>query len=492
MYPKLRLLTCLLLSCIVHYIANAQNAVEKIKYELEAGTYLSTTSSNAFWIRSNQYGEVPLESQGFTLRGQAKKEYDPLVSAKSGRKKFAYGYAVRAVINAGKKNQLLLSEAYGKLRYGAFEFSAGRRREIVGLLDSTLSAGSYIWSGNALPVPKVQISIPNFTPILKNGLIAIKGNYAHGWLGSDDSIKNYFLHQKSLYVRIGKPAWRFKLYGGFNHQVQWGGSLANPRFSNGKVITQFGTDWQTYLFVVSAKSLYSADTLDIQNNTASAEGGNRVGNHLGTIDIGIDYENDYSKWFIYKQSIYEAGALFYLNNIADGLHGISYSRKNATSGILRVVVEYLQTSNQGGLYTSGRSTIPQLRGAENYFNNGRYIDGWVYKRQTIGTPFIMPLRYTTGLPQTLDKNPNRIVNNRVNAVIVSAESRVKQVGLVTRISVSHNLGNYDIPLDITQTSLQQQVLFPVKNYLFTTVLAYDNAGVLKQNFGLNFLVKRTF
>ena len=31
-----------------------------------------------------------------------------------------------------------------------------------------------------------------------------------------------YLHQKSLYGRFGKPGWKLKLYGGFNHQVLWG------------------------------------------------------------------------------------------------------------------------------------------------------------------------------------------------------------------------------------------------------------------------------
>ncbi len=479
---------CLLMSQITY----AQTVRQKIRYEVEAGTYLSTTESNPFWIRSNQYGEVPLESNGFTLRAQAKKEYEPLIYRKKGTGKFSYGYGIRAVLNAGKVNQVLLAELYGKVRYGAFEFSAGRRREVIGLVDSSLSAGSYIWSGNALPMPKVELSIPNFTPILKNGLIAVKGNYAHGWFGTDDSVKNYYLHQKSLYVRLGKPSWRFKFYGGFNHQVQWGGSLLYPRVSNGKIITEYGTDWESYLFVVSGKSLYTLDTLVIQNGSASAEGGNRVGNHLGTIDVGLEYETDQYKWFIYKQSIYEAGALFYLNNISDGLHGLSFTRKQASSGVLKIIIEYLQTSNQGGPFTSARSTIAQLRGAEDYFNNGRYIDGWVYKGQTIGTPFIMPLRYTTGLPQTLDKNPNRIVNNRVNAVTIGVKSRIRQIDLLTRLSFSHNLGNYNIPLDYTQTSIQQQISAPVKRYTFTANLAYDNAGVLKENVGLSLLVKRSF
>ncbi|SOD81300.1 capsule assembly Wzi family protein [Spirosoma fluviale] len=470
-------------------VARAQAVVKGVAYTVEAGTFLATDASNPFWVRSNQYGEIPLGAQGFTIRGQAKKEYSTLA-----RKKFSYGYGLRAVMNVGTTNQFLVSEAYAKVRYGAFELYAGRRRETQGLVDSVLSAGSYIWSGNALPMPKLQISIPAYTPILKNGLLAIKGNFAHGWFGTGDSVKNYFLHQKSLYVRIGKPNWRFKIHGGFNHQVQWGGAVLYPRYEGSQRITNFGSDLQTYGYVVLGRSLYADDSLVVQNGQASAEGGNRVGNHLGTVDLGLEYEDDQNKWFLYRQSIYEAGALFRLNNIADGLTGLSFSRKQASQGVLRVVLEYLHTSSQGGPYLSNRSTIEQLRGAEDYFNNGRYIDGWVYRGQTIGTPFIMPLRYTTGLSQNLDKNTNLIVNNRVNAVTLSVMSRIRLVDLLTRISVSENFGKYSTPLPsgVGQTSVQQQVSVPFKKYTFITTLAYDNAGVLKQNLGLSFLVRQTF
>ncbi len=472
----------------------AQTTGKKTEYRVEAGLFSATAGTNPFWVRSNQNGEVPLESSGFTVRAALQRDYAPRADTK-----FSYGYGVRGVVNAGKTNQFLLSEAYGKIRFGAFELSAGRRREVMGLVDSVLSSGSYVWSGNALPMPKIQLSIPEYTPVLKNGLIAIKGNYAHGWFGTGDSVANYYLHQKSFSVRLGKPDWRFKIHAGFNHQVQWGGTVLYPRFDSGVRITQFGTDWQSYLFVVTGKSLYAdkslfaLDTLTITNNAASAEGGNRVGNHLGTVDFGVEYEDEHNRWFFYRQSIYEAGALFRLNNIADGLTGLSLNRKHVKQGIQRVVLEYLHTSSQGGPLSSSRAgTIPQLRGYEDYFNNGRYIDGWVYNHQTIGTPFIMPLAYTTGLPQNLAKNPYYIVNNRVNALTLGVKSRYGPLDLVTRLSVSNNLGNYTTPLAYTQLSVQQQIMVTMNDYQLTANVGYDGAGVLKQNVGVSLLASRSF
>lgn len=488
----------------------SQNGLKGTRYSLEAGAFVSTASSTPFWLRSNQYGEVPVDGQTFSLRGEAWKDYDSLPLTQT-KKKVMFGYGVRGVANIGKSNQFLFSEWYGKARYGAFEFYAGRRREIVGLTDSTLSMGSYSWSGNALPMPKLQIALVNYTPILKNGLIAVKGNFAHGWFGSGDSTQNYFLHQKSLYVRFGKPAWRFKFYGGINHQVQWGGSPTVPFVQGGTnaLISNYGSNLEAYTHVVTGISLQALGYFK-NSGGISGEGGNRLGNHLGTLDIALEYETDATKWLFYRQSIYEDGSLFVLSNITDGLNGLSIDRKNVTLGIKKIVLEYLDTSNQGGSLQSGNQTAftPQLRGGDDYFNNGTYEEGWKYKNRTIGTPFIMPLNETTGARLTdfigsyVPKpaiNPTLIVNNRVKVWSIGIHSRIHRVDLLTRLSSSQNLGKYYLysrvllaPVQIDQVSLQQQIAFSVKKYQVSAIVAYDNAGVLEENLGFNLLIKRQF
>lgn len=465
-------------------------AFQNIRYEIEGGVLFSTSSSNPFWDRTNQYGEVPLESQVFSLRGQASKGYDST-------RKFSYGYGVRSVLNAGSKNQIILPELYVKLRYKAFELDAGRRREIVGLTDTTLSSGSYIWSGNALPIPKIQISIPNYTPVLfKSGILSLKAQLSHGWFGSGDSTKKYLLHQSSIYIRLGKPAWRFKFYTGINHQAQWGGKPAVPFYdTNTKVmVTEFGQTMEAFFNVAMGLPINYGSYRFKTGGQVYGEG-NRLGNHLGTVDLCLEYTGNQSRWLLYRQSIYEDGSLFFLNNIVDGLSGISWTARKKNSGIVKVVVEYLHTSDQGGPLSS-RAVVSELRGQDNYFNNGLYEDGWVYRKQTIGTAFLMPLRNSTGL--TSDKikelNPNHIFNNRVNALIVSLQSRVRKLNLISRISTSKNLGNYriDYPLSVTQLSLLQQIAFPVKKYTVSASLAYDNGGLLKKNAGISLMVNRKF
>ena len=174
------------------------------------------------------------------------------------------------------------------------------------------------------------------------------------------------------------------------------------------------------------------------------------------------------------------------------------------------MLEYLNTSNQGGSLQSGNQTafIPELRGADDYFNNGTYEEGWVYRKQTIGTPFIMPLSASTGV--TL-KNligdfqpkspvmPDMIINNRVKAWMLGIHSRISRVNLLTRVSYSQNFGKYYLysrvlltPIELSHVSVQQQVSFSVKKYTINAIVAYDNAGLLENNIGGSLVVRREF
>ncbi len=489
------LLILLFLNFISILEVYSQDSLKTNKYELEVGTYISSTNNLPFWLRSNQYGEIPLESNAVTIRGQMEKEYKDNDFRIQKLKNWSYGYKVRAVSNVGKNNQFLISEIYFKTRFKALEFYLGRKKEIYGIADSTLSSGSFIWSGNSLPIPKVQISVPNYMPILKNGFISVKGNFAHGWFGSGDSTKNYLLHQKSLYFKFGKPKWNLNVQAGFNHQVQWGGSPRVPFIQGGSntYITQYGSDLEAYWYVLSGKSL-SLDGVFSSGNT-SGEGGNRAGNHLGTLDLAIEIHNTKINVLIYKQSIYEDGSLAFLTNVYDGLYGLSITSKSAKNGPIKLNLEFLDTHNQGGNLSSLRSeNIAQLRGRDDYFNNSVYEEGWVYHQNTIGSPFLMPIRtspYLTSNFPTL--NPNYILNNRLRAISAGLISKIHYLELKTRFSFSDNLGNYEFtPYSVKQLSIMQQISFPINKYIISSNLAFDNGGLFNKNLGMILLIKKSF
>ena len=473
----------------------SQAILTNVKYQLESGVYLSTSNQTPFWLRSNQYGIVPLKSQFITMRGSAHKEYDSTKNEQGLQKRFSYGYGINTVINAGKANQILLPEAYIKVRYGALELYGGRRKEIVGLVDTTLTSGSFAWSGNALPMPKIQISIPNYTSIIGHGLVSIKGGYSHGWF-DNGYVENYYLHQKWIYGRIGKPNWKMKFYAGFNHQVQWGGKPAKPYIESetGTLISKFPSDFSTYINVVTGVSLNKNDS-GTDSGIPLNEAWNRAGNHLGTIDIATEINYKNLDLFLYRQSFYEDGSLFYLNNIVDGLLGFSIQRKNIQKGLTKICFEYMSMTIQGG-NTGSENTIPQLRGRDNYFNNTLYLNAWTYSRNVLGTPLITPLsqidkslisKYNYGnVPQTY------IVNNRVNGFNIALSGKTMNLNFTTKLLWTNNLGIYGAPFLANQFSFLQQFNYQLPNYTFIASLAIDRGKLYLNNLGCYIGIRRTF
>src|SRR6218665_456840 len=139
----------ILLLCVTYSCSFGQGIFNKMQYEAQAGVYISSNKVNPFWLHTNQYGIVPLKSGIATFRGAAYKEYDSTQNAAGKLRKFGYGYGANMAVNVGRENSILLPEAFVKLRYNIFELYGGRKKEVFGLVDTTLTSGSYIWSGNA-------------------------------------------------------------------------------------------------------------------------------------------------------------------------------------------------------------------------------------------------------------------------------------------------------------------------------------------------------
>ncbi len=468
----------------------------EIKYTAEAGTIISTNGDIPFWLRANQYGIVPNQSPIFTLRGSVSSDYKKAITKEDQYKlsKFDWGFGLNIVGNVGKENRFLIPEAYIKAKLGAFEIYAGRRREIFGLVDSTLSSGSYIWSGNALPMPKIQISNPNFVPLpFTKGFLSFKGTYAHGWFeNSRTDVKDFYLHQKSLYFRLGKPDWKFHFYGGFNHQVQWGGTLLYPDPTNQLAYHgQVGSSFNDYVNVVTGMSLaVVGDTTKHGANDAF----NRSGNHLGTIDFGFDINTNNFSILCYRQNIYEDGSLFYLANISDGLNGISVKIKKKSDAKIRlqkIVFEYLNTTNQSGITTSD-NTNSRLRGEDNYLNNSVYKDGWSYNKISLGTAFI------NNVPSITNTANLFFNNNRVEAFYLGIISSInKNIETEIKFSNSKNLGLYSNSILNSKNQFSGLVninYIPIfsKHTIIRLSIAGDKGDLYKDNLGLSLSIKKSW
>ncbi|MBE9510640.1 MAG: hypothetical protein IMY71_07170 [Bacteroidetes bacterium] len=404
-------------------IVNAQQ--NKPIYKVESMACLTSKGIVPFWLRSNQYGSIPIDNISMSLIGSMHKDYD---STKTHLIDWKAAFEGR--INVGNKSNFTLIEGFGKIRISIFEMKAGRSKDIMGLCDSILSSGSFDVSGNALGIPMVEISIPEFynLPLFDN-LFAFKGSYAHGWLGETPMMHDgiiyhrvTYYHQKSLYGRFGKPDWKLKLYGGFNHQVFW----RNEKDYYGDLFTL--SHFETYLYMIAGKPY---GTINIPTS--------KIGNHLGSIDLGFEYTFRNARLFVYRQSFYDCGALYYLANIRDGLNGLSLvNTTNTNNGFKweRILIEFLYTKNQAGEFWSPYTPS----GDENYYNNYQYAEGWSFQGVGIGTPFICS---RTSIMKELPTDPNDyFINNRVIVIHFGFEGSIHNWDFILKTSYSLNYGTF--------------------------------------------------
>lgn len=464
-------------------------------YQLEAGGYVPSKGEIPFWQRANQYGIIPkTDSPVITLRTGLRVDYygrpvSKIDSLRAVNRRVDWGWGVDLVLNSTNLNRdasILVPEAYAKVKYRGIECYAGRRRELIGLVDSTVSSGSYAWSGNALPPLKVQLGTDGWRPL--GNALAINAFFAQGWFEYNRFIKGSMLHQKALYLRLGKANWKVWFYGGLNHQVQWGG---NNETLPGQFIrnSQLPASFHDYIDVVLGSSLGNRK-LD-STKYSPFDAGNRIGNHLGTVDLGMTIRARGFDVLLYRQSIYEDGSLFYLINIEDGLNGLKIqNRRPGSRGprLDKVLLEFLNTYSQGG--DTFVDSDPNKRGRDNYFNHGQYRDGWSTYGRTIGTPFIAP---ATDLPARFPGSPFTN-NNRVRVYHVGLSGQLgARVGFIGKFSYSQNAGTYDAPFTATQFSgslgLTTQLDWLGGSILSTTV-AYDKGDLYPNNLGAFISLKK--
>ncbi|GAB3321655.1 capsule assembly Wzi family protein [Larkinella ripae] len=454
------------------------------RIDAELGALVSSTDRTPFWLRANQFGTVPLSAPVGTVRlGLAGAVLLRDTAHARRNRPWTLSYRAEAVGNVGQSSQLLLPEAYLKLAHRGIEFVAGRRREVIGLVDSTLSSGSYAWSGNALPIPKVQFGTRGFVPLGRRGWLSINAFMAHGWYADTWYMRHSFLHQKSLLFRIGKPASAVRLYAGINHSVQWGGQsdYVDPKLAvNGKLPGRLA-DFPNVLFAIRTNGLNN-------DRISSFDYVNLYGNHLGSIDFGGELRFSGLNLLLYHQHVFEDVTGMFFKNLPDGLSGIRLrNNRPAASGfqLNDVLFEFLTTLSQSGptLYQAGKN----WKGADNYFNNSQYREGWTYQDRVIGTPFLTRRQDVRTVYQ--NSSDWAIVNNRVQAFHAALRATVaRQVDVRLKVSYSRNYGIPEIflPGPPAQLSTWVQAGVPLRwlsGAHLTAALAVDKGQLYEDAVG---------
>lgn len=427
----------LLLGLLLARTGQAQSVTSGWQRQVEVGGLAASGGAMPFWLRANQWGTVPLTNPAGTLRAGIWKPYRSDTSTTGQQRQLDWSMGAQVVGNLASERNVLLPELYVKGRWRSIELSVGRWKQLTGLGDSTLSSGFINGSGNALPIPKVQLATRGYVSLgFTKKFIALNAGFVHGWF-TGAYIQGSYLHQKYLYMRLGKPTSRFKGYFGINHEVQWAGQADYLKGSSVAVDGKLPSELKYYPYVVLGKRPDNWQTTDY----TSFDGAYWFGNGLGSTDLGVEMSTQTGTWLLYHQHIYEdLSGLLWLN-LPDGLTGLSWHRKPTTSGgwLTRLVVEYVTTMNQSGPTFDFNAAY---QGEDNYFNHGQYREGWSYLGLTIGTPFLMPTSDVSVRAQDGQFFPN----NRIKMAYMAVMGQlIHDLDWTLRLSYSHNYGTYSSP-----------------------------------------------
>ena len=426
--------------CLVPVLLAAQDQDTSQVWIGRVETQVGYTSNDAvpLWMRSNQFGSVPAAGLSNSWIGSLyktyKKPHDP-----NDFSSVDWGLDVQTRINLAGKISAQLIEGTVKAKWWIFEGRAGRSKDIMGLNgDTTLSSGNFAVSGNALGIPKLEIRIPDYYRLpFWDGLISLKGNFAHGWVGrrlvdhrvflvpSEDYRVNSFYHQKSLYGRIGREEAKLNLYGGINHQAYWG----NDRKVYGENHTL--NNVETFWYVLWGKA-YGAPGVPTS----------KIGNQIGSIDMGLSYDFRNVRLVAYRQNFYDVGAISKLANIRDGLNGVAFENlkyKKEGSNHLnwkKLILEFFYSKDQAG-YPWSKATAS---GDEDYYNNSYYQEGWSYKGTGLGNPLVVP---AADAREGQVSNPLKyFISNRVSALHLGVDMNVYKADVLFKATYARHSGNF--------------------------------------------------
>lgn len=508
---NLSLLSLVLLCASTMQFSQAQQQ-KNTNLELELHGGYTSNGVVPFWMRSNQYGSVPLDGGSGSLVIRANKTYRQ-PGEWHGRKTdtvslWDWGYGLEARTNIGRTVNAQLIDAHAKVRFAMFEVKAGRSKDVMGLNgDTLLTSGNFAVSGNALGVPKLDISIPEYYRLpWFGGLFSFKGNFANGYMGKyeinpdeflikSDNQLHTLLHQKSVYGRLGKPHWKLTLYGGFNHQAQWGSE--KKAYGSAYELNTFQTLWH----VASGKA-YGNESNGIPRS--------KIGNHQGSLDIGGSYNFGSVNVLVYRQNFYDVGALSKLANIKDGLSGITltnnlYKSSDRVWDWQKLLVEFFYSKDQAG-YPWSKST---KSGDEDYYNNFFYVEGWSYKNKNVGNPLIAA-KNTVREGQIAYHN-EFFISNRVVASHVGLSGHIQRWDFLTKLTYAMHYGTfstseyggslgqtrfppiYGIFKKVNQFSaiVQGERLISKRLFIGGTV-ALDQGKLLENSLGMSVRLHKTF
>ena len=195
---------------------------DSINYNASVSGLVSSGNFAPFWMQNRNYGTVSSAPNSANVQVGINK------SLTATNCLFDYGFKADLLVrtDSHKLSEIYFHELYAQARFWVLDFIVGAREEYLGVQDSSLSSGGFMFSQNARPMPKITVGIEHFVPVpLTNGFVEIKGAVSHGWFTDNTYTVGELLHHKYAYIKLGGKLPVHIQYG-LDHVVEWGGNRA--------------------------------------------------------------------------------------------------------------------------------------------------------------------------------------------------------------------------------------------------------------------------
>ena len=338
LFPKYLYASLLCGLCAI--MASAQHHVA---YDVSLIGTAADGDFSPYYVASNNHGIIT-QSNNALLRAGLWHQVDTT-------KRFSFGYgldivgglssstiysrydslSMAFVDNSQKPAALWVQQLYAEIKYRQVFLSAGMKQHSSKLLNSRLSSGDLIESGNARPIPELRAGFIDFVDIpFLSGWLQIGGEISYGKFTDNDYMRNHYNYYnyhintgswytyKRAYFRT-KPSERLSVTIGAQAAGLFGGITEDYR--NGKLFSKYD----------HPDGIGDFFEMFIPKNTS--EEGFVLGNHLGSWDFMARYRlNNQDEIKAYFQWPWEDGSGIGKLNGFDGLWGVEY--KNANGGIV--------------------------------------------------------------------------------------------------------------------------------------------------------------